>query len=55
VQLTYVPKIDEKNDQHLVDILEDFLVEDIVFPRSHALKFYTKVRECMMKRVEFED
>jgi hypothetical protein len=54
-QMTYTPMLDEKNDKHLVDILEDFLIEDICFPRNHAQGFYTKVRECMMRRVEIEE
>jgi len=55
VQMTYTPLIDEKNDKHLVEILEDFLVEDICFPRNHAQGFYTKVRECMVRRVEIDE
>src|ERR1700760_4157816 len=55
VQMTYTPLLDDKNDKHLVEILEDFLVEDICFPRNHALGFYTKVRECMTRRVEIEE
>ena len=53
--MTYTPLLDDKNDKHLVEILEDFLVEDICFPRNHALGFYTKVRECMTRRVEIEE
>ena len=55
MQMTYTPILDEKNDRHLLDILEDFLVEDICFPRNHAQGFYSKVRESMMKRVEYEE
>jgi Chromosome segregation protein Csm1/Pcs1 len=55
IQMTYTPLLDEKNDQHLLDILEDYLVEDICFPRNHAQGFYTKVRECMVRKVVMED
>jgi hypothetical protein len=51
----YTPVLDEKNDQHLLSVLEDFLREEICFPRNHGQGFYTKVLECMMRRVEFVD
>lgn len=54
-EMTYTPMLDAKNDKHLVDILEDFLIEDIAFPRHHAQGFYTKVRACMMRRVEMDE
>jgi hypothetical protein len=55
VEMVYTPILDEKNDKHLLEILEDFLVEEICFPRNHAQGFYTKVRESMMRKVIIED
>lgn len=54
-QMYYMPVFDEKNDQRLLSVLEDFLREEICFPRSHGQGFYTKVLECMMRRVELVD
>ncbi|RCI13956.1 hypothetical protein L249_8117 [Ophiocordyceps polyrhachis-furcata BCC 54312] len=43
VQLTYRPQLDESRDQGLIQLLPDYLVEDITFSRSHASKFYHRV------------
>jgi hypothetical protein len=51
----YNPVFDEKNDQRLLSVLEDFLREEICFPRSHGQGFYNKVLECMMRRAEIID
>lgn len=53
-QMFYVPVFDEKNDHRLLSVLEDFLREEICFPRSHGQGFYNKVLECMMRRVELD-
>jgi Chromosome segregation protein Csm1/Pcs1 len=54
-QMFYNPVFDEKNDQRLLSVLEDFLREEICFPRSHGQGFYNKVLECMMRRAEIID
>ncbi|KAF1987521.1 hypothetical protein K402DRAFT_420322 [Aulographum hederae CBS 113979] len=51
----YKPLLDEKNDQELMEILPDYLQEEICFPRSSAGRFYEKIYECMVKRVEIVD
>jgi len=38
----------------LLDILPDYLTEDICFPRSNAARFYARVVDCLTKRVEVE-
>ncbi|RDA85603.1 hypothetical protein CP532_0904 [Ophiocordyceps camponoti-leonardi (nom. inval.)] len=43
VQLTYKPQLDESRDQGLIQLLPDYLVEEITFSRSHASKFYHRV------------
>lgn len=50
-----MPLLDEKNDCELLDILPDYLTEEIAFPRSQAAKFFAKMSECMSRKVEFED
>jgi hypothetical protein len=42
---------DEKNDQALLEILPDYLTEEIVFPRPSAARFYQKLGDCMSRRV----
>ena len=51
-EFAYIPLFDEKNDKDLVEILPDYLTEEICFPRSNAVKFYAKLGECMNRRVE---
>jgi len=47
--------LDERNDGELIDVLPDYLTEEICFPRSSAAKFYGKVVECMGRRVVDEE
>jgi len=47
--------LDEKNDRELLEILPDYLTEEICFPRSSAAKFYAKVQDCMTRRVVVEE
>lgn len=55
VEFGYEPFFDEHRDRDLRDILPDYLIEEIAFPRNHATKFYAKIMECMTKQVVFED
>jgi len=52
MEFAYVPLFDKKNDKDLLEILPDYLTEEICFPRSSAAKFYAKVGDCMNSRVE---
>jgi hypothetical protein len=54
-EFTYEPLLDEGRDNELIEILPDYLTEDIEFPRHQALKFYHKMLESMMKRVMVEE
>ena len=55
-EFAYTPLLDENRDKDLLDILPDYLTEEICFPRSHAARFYAKIVDCMTKRiVEDED
>jgi len=54
-EFAYEPKLDESRDGDLIDILPDYLVEEICFPRSHAEKFWSKLHESMMRSVARDD
>ena len=46
-----MPLLDESRDKDLKDVLEDYLQEEIFFPRRQAAKFYAKVMDCVTKRI----
>lgn len=48
----YKPQLDERRDAQLIDILPDFLVEEITFPRPHATKFYARVLKSLTEKLE---
>lgn len=54
-EFAYEPFFDEGRDRDLIDILPDYLTEEICFPRSHAVRFYTKIVDSMTKKVVIED
>ncbi|GAB7345131.1 hypothetical protein MBLNU457_3526t1 [Dothideomycetes sp. NU457] len=54
-EFAYEPFFDEDRDRELIDILPDYLTEEICFPRNHAVKFYTKVVDSMTRKVVVEE
>ncbi|KAI5198043.1 hypothetical protein E4T39_07014 [Aureobasidium subglaciale] len=54
-EFAYEPLLDTNRDADLMDILPDYLTEEICFPRNHAVKFYTKVVESMTKKVVVDE
>ncbi|KAK3944782.1 chromosome segregation protein Csm1/Pcs1-domain-containing protein [Diplogelasinospora grovesii] len=50
-QFLYVPQLDPSRDRPLIDMLPDYLVEEITFPRPHAAKFYARVMKALTERV----
>ncbi|EKG15713.1 Monopolin complex subunit Csm1/Pcs1 [Macrophomina phaseolina MS6] len=54
-EFAYTPLLDENRDRDLLEILPDYLTEEICFPRSSAAKFYAKVVDCMTKKVVIEE
>jgi hypothetical protein len=52
-EFAYLPILDQKNDKHLLEILPDYLQEEISFPRNAAPKFYEKIAKLM--NTVFED
>lgn len=49
-----MPQLDPSRDRELIDLLPDFLVEEITFPRPHAAKFYARVIKSLNERPEDE-
>ncbi|KAJ9635869.1 hypothetical protein H2199_008222 [Coniosporium tulheliwenetii] len=54
-EFAYTPLLDENRDRELLDILPDYLTEEICFPRSSAAKFYAKVGESLTRKVVVEE
>ncbi|KAI9662956.1 MAG: hypothetical protein M1821_008003 [Bathelium mastoideum] len=51
----YTPLLDDSRDKELLEVLEDFLQEEIFFPRGQAARFYAKLMDCVSKRIVVED
>ncbi|KAG9203486.1 hypothetical protein G6514_002853 [Epicoccum nigrum] len=54
-EFIYQPLLDEQRDKDLLDLLPDYLTEEISFPRGHAAKFFSKVVDSMSKRIILEE
>lgn len=54
-EFIYQPLLDEQRDKDLLDILPDYLTEEICFPSAQAVKFYCKVLDSMNKKVVLEE
>jgi len=54
-EFVYQPLLNQQRDRELLDLLPDYLTEEICFPRGQAAKFYCKVVDSMSKKVEIED
>jgi hypothetical protein len=54
-EFIYQPLLDEQRDAELLDLLPDYLTEEISFPRAHAAKFFGKVVDSMSKRIVLEE
>ncbi|KAK3391023.1 chromosome segregation protein Csm1/Pcs1-domain-containing protein [Podospora didyma] len=50
-QFLYMPQLDANRDRALVDMLPDYLVEEISFPRQQAAKFYARVTKALTEQV----
>ncbi|TPX08460.1 uncharacterized protein E0L32_010077 [Thyridium curvatum] len=51
-QFMYKPQLDANRDRALIEVLPDYLVEEITFPRPHAAKFYARVMKSLTERLE---
>lgn len=54
-EFIYQPLLNEQRDKELLDLLPDYLTEEICFPRGQAAKFYCKVVDSMSKKIILED
>jgi hypothetical protein len=54
-EFAYEPLLDESRDRDLLDLLPDYLTEEICFPRNHAQRFYSKVVDSMTKKIIVEE
>lgn len=48
-QLTYEPQLDDRRDETLIQLLPDYMVEEITFPRSHAARFFLRLARAMQE------
>lgn len=46
----YTPRLDSHRDRDLLELLPDYLGEEIAFSRVNAAKFYGRVMETLTKR-----
>ena len=52
VEFTYRPQLDPSRDADLIDMLPDYLVEEITFPRPQASRFYARVIKALTERAD---
>jgi hypothetical protein len=50
-QFTYRPQLDVDRDGDLMQMLPDYLVEEITFPRTQASRFYSRVNKSLTERL----
>ncbi|KAF1976424.1 hypothetical protein BU23DRAFT_528953 [Bimuria novae-zelandiae CBS 107.79] len=55
MEFSYQPLLNEQRDKDLIELLPDYLTEDISFSRAQAPKFYSKVVDSMSKRIILEE
>ncbi|RYP12291.1 hypothetical protein DL767_011370 [Monosporascus sp. MG133] len=51
-QFLYMPQLDPSRDQDLIELLPDYLAEEITFPRPQAAKFYSRVMKSLTERLD---
>jgi hypothetical protein len=51
-EFMYMPQMDPSRDKALMDMLPDFLIEEITFPRLHAAKFFSRLMKSLTERQE---
>lgn len=52
MQCSYIPQLNESRDKDLMDLLPEYLVDEIAFPRPQAGKFYSRVVKALYDRPE---
>ncbi|KAK0118218.1 hypothetical protein ONS95_012522 [Cadophora gregata] len=49
-QCSYIPQLDPSRDKALMELLPDYLVDEITFPRPQAAKFYARVVKALTEK-----
>ena len=49
-EFQYTPRLDANRDKDLLEILPDYLSEEITFSRLNAAKFYSRVVETLTRK-----
>ncbi|PBP24115.1 chromosome segregation protein [Diplocarpon rosae] len=49
-QCNYIPQLDLSRDKSLMELLPDYLVDEITFPRPQAAKFYARVVKALTEK-----
>jgi len=49
-EFQYTPHLDAGRDKELLELLPDYLTEEITFSRLNAAKFYGRVVEALTKK-----
>lgn len=49
-QCVYIPQLNPSRDKSLMELLPDYLVDEITFPRPQAAKFYARVMKALTEK-----
>jgi FtsZ-binding cell division protein ZapB len=54
-EFEYEPHLDQDRDRDIINILPEYIAEEICFPRDHAIRFYATVLESMTKKITYDE
>ena len=54
VEFQYTPRLDSSRDHDLIELLPEYLTEEITFSRMNAAPFYARIMETLMKKRAIE-
>ena len=49
-EIQYIPRLDSNRDRDLLEILPDYLCDEISFSNSNAAKFYSRVVDTLTRK-----
>ena len=50
-EFSYEPRLDSDRDMDLIEILPEYLCEEITFSRNNAARFYSRIADTLTKRL----
>lgn len=50
-EIIFIPLLDEARDKTVIDLLPDYLRDEISFQRDHMTKFYQKINSLFMMTI----